>query len=302
MMQVTKDLGLAYDFAKRRAGEMFTAEQLAVGAKIKLASAQRLSMFLAELRIFNVRLTSRPRRYELVVPHLPENEARIRAIEDELRMVILPDLRRVAQEAQDIRASEPAAYPQYEPMPDRRSHRRHPEDEDEPPDGATGAPGPSPAPGSGGPANQNEMPASEVPGSNSGPRAKEAPGMEALAGESRPSFESGMGTIAPQSGTGAHTVSAALEQRSSAVTRTDLLEETARTHTVDRPPISLIPAKEQVRVLFEMIRRPEGATLEELASTLGNQPHTVRATISVKSREQGLSVECVRGRYFLHHA
>jgi hypothetical protein len=55
----------------------------------------------------------------------------------------------------------------------------------------------------------------------------------------------------------------------------------------------------KVDLLFALISRPEGATLQELSATLGNQPHSVRATISVKSRERGIRVRCESGRYFL---
>ena len=56
---------------------------------------------------------------------------------------------------------------------------------------------------------------------------------------------------------------------------------------------------DKTKLLFDMIRRPEGATLDELASALGNLPHSVRASISVKSRELGIKVECEGGRYFI---
>jgi hypothetical protein len=55
----------------------------------------------------------------------------------------------------------------------------------------------------------------------------------------------------------------------------------------------------KVDLLFSLIGRPGGASLDELAATLGNQPHSVRATISVKSRERGINVRCEEGRYFL---
>ena len=75
----------------------------------------------------------------------------------------------------------------------------------------------------------------------------------------------------------------------------------------DAAPVPLSPAGDaqaarpraarvdKTKLLFDMIRRPEGATLDELASALGNLPHSVRASISVKSRELGIEVECKAG-------
>lgn len=60
-----------------------------------------------------------------------------------------------------------------------------------------------------------------------------------------------------------------------------------------------VPRRDKVDILFGLIGRPEGASLEELAAALGNLPHSIRATISVKSRERGIPVRCQGGRYFL---
>lgn len=165
MMMVTKDIGLAYHFLNQHQGERFTAEQVAAGAGIKLAAAQRVGMLLAELRIFNVRLNPQPRRYELVVPPIEENIPRVHAIEDELRTVILPDLRRATAQAkakEDL-ASGADDYPPHDPKPDRRSTPRHPHGagrapnntqpgpppngggSTQPPGSTASAPGPSPA-------------------------------------------------------------------------------------------------------------------------------------------------------------
>lgn len=240
-MQVTNDIGLAYDFAKHRASAAFTAEELAAGANIKLAAAQRVAMLLSELRIFDCIANHRPRHYCLMDPPLSENGPRIAEIEKILRLIILPKLRTAAQESQNIRASEPSAYDPYTPQADRRAEPR--KGNDSPPNGGSAEGGPAapkPKPPEGpGAANQNVgNAASEVGGS--GPTDADAGGAPSTRGR------------------------------------------------IDK-----------TKLLFDMIRRPEGATLDELATALGNQPHSVRASISVKSRELGLKVECENGRYFI---
>jgi hypothetical protein len=265
-MQVTKDLGLAYDFAKKRAPEWFTAEMLAVGAKIKLASAQKIAVLLAELRIFDCNHNYRPRHYQLITPTLRDNIARVDIIERALRDIILPGLRTAAEDAQNIVASEASEYDKYRPADERRSKSRHSSSHHAPRDDMGGAPSTAPSPppkdgGGGGAANQNDHSKEET-----------AAGAQEARGPAHP-----------------------------LVPRVDGPAQLAPPPSGHSTP-GVVPAKDKVRVLFEMIRRPQGATLEELAETLGNQPHSIRATISVKSRELGLKVECKDGRYFIAEA
>lgn len=62
------------------------------------------------------------------------------------------------------------------------------------------------------------------------------------------------------------------------------------------------PAKRQTRgdEVVELLQRKNGATIEEMVTRFGVQPHTLRAVISVESRKRGLKVERPeQGRYRL---
>ena len=43
--------------------------------------------------------------------------------------------------------------------------------------------------------------------------------------------------------------------------------------------------------MFELLRRKNGTTIEQMVSRFGLQPHSLRAIISVESRKRGLEVE-----------
>jgi hypothetical protein len=58
----------------------------------------------------------------------------------------------------------------------------------------------------------------------------------------------------------------------------------------------------KVDLLLAMVAREEGASLDELVAALGNQSHSIRASISVESRKRGLKIECVNSRYYLRPA
>ncbi len=53
------------------------------------------------------------------------------------------------------------------------------------------------------------------------------------------------------------------------------------------------PAKRPTRAdeVVELLRRKNGATIEEMVTRFGVQPHSIRAIISVESRKRGLKVE-----------
>ena len=55
------------------------------------------------------------------------------------------------------------------------------------------------------------------------------------------------------------------------------------------------PAKRQTRgdEVVELLRRKNGATIAEMVTRLGLQPHSLRAIISVEGRKRGLTVELV---------
>lgn len=57
-------------------------------------------------------------------------------------------------------------------------------------------------------------------------------------------------------------------------------------------------------VLIEMLKRPKGATLDEIAKRFGWLPHTTRAAISVQTRKAGLKIESekVEGRGRVYRA
>lgn len=60
------------------------------------------------------------------------------------------------------------------------------------------------------------------------------------------------------------------------------------------------PAKRPTRgaEVVELLRRKNGATIAEMVTRFGIQPHTLRAVISVESRKRGLKVERPeQGRY-----
>lgn len=56
--------------------------------------------------------------------------------------------------------------------------------------------------------------------------------------------------------------------------------------------------------LIDMLKRPKGATLDEIAKRFGWLPHTTRAAISVQSRKAGLKIESekVEGRGRVYRA
>lgn len=52
--------------------------------------------------------------------------------------------------------------------------------------------------------------------------------------------------------------------------------------------------------VVELLQRKNGATIEEMVTRFGVQPHSLRAVISVESRKRGLKVERPeQGRYRL---
>lgn len=62
------------------------------------------------------------------------------------------------------------------------------------------------------------------------------------------------------------------------------------------------PAKRQTRgdEVVELLSRKNGATIAEMSTRFGLQPHTLRAIISVESRKRGLTVQRPeQGRYRL---
>jgi hypothetical protein len=55
----------------------------------------------------------------------------------------------------------------------------------------------------------------------------------------------------------------------------------------------------KAELVISMISRPEGASLDELVEASATLPHSVRATISVKTRERGLKAVLRDGRYYI---
>ena len=51
--------------------------------------------------------------------------------------------------------------------------------------------------------------------------------------------------------------------------------------------------------VIELLRRPGGASIDELVAHFGTQPHSIRALISVSTRERGLKALYEDGRYRL---
>ena len=49
--------------------------------------------------------------------------------------------------------------------------------------------------------------------------------------------------------------------------------------------------------LIELLSRPGGATIDELVATFGTKPHSIRAAISVQTRERGMKAVLVDGHY-----
>jgi len=56
--------------------------------------------------------------------------------------------------------------------------------------------------------------------------------------------------------------------------------------------------------LIEMLKRPKGATIDEIAKRFGWLPHTTRAAVSVQTRKAGLRIETekVEGRGRVYRA
>ncbi len=50
--------------------------------------------------------------------------------------------------------------------------------------------------------------------------------------------------------------------------------------------------------VIELLRRKNGATIEEMVTRFGIQPHSIRAIISVESRKRGLKVELVAKAHY----
>lgn len=71
-----------------------------------------------------------------------------------------------------------------------------------------------------------------------------------------------------------------------------------------RKPKTVKPAARQTKQsrMIEMLRRPQGATIEQMAETLGWQAHTVRGTLSGALKKRlGLAVTSTkeeRGRVY----
>lgn len=62
-------------------------------------------------------------------------------------------------------------------------------------------------------------------------------------------------------------------------------------------PAEVAQHSSKTELLLSLLRRPEGASIEELVNTFGVQPHSMRAQISVKTRERGLKAVLAGGRY-----
>ena len=74
------------------------------------------------------------------------------------------------------------------------------------------------------------------------------------------------------------------------------VEVAALPPTVDEAPPAP-PSKSDT--LIALLQRPNGVSLEELITTFGTQPHSIRAQVSVATRKRGLKVHCKKGHYTL---
>lgn len=59
---------------------------------------------------------------------------------------------------------------------------------------------------------------------------------------------------------------------------------------VDAALAGLKPASKEAQV-FALLRRPEGATIAQIADAMGWLPHTTRAFVSVHARKRGVAVD-----------
>ena len=81
-----------------------------------------------------------------------------------------------------------------------------------------------------------------------------------------------------------------------AVTITPIIAAAAPTPIIAAAP----PAPpSRADTLIALLQRPNGVSLEELTTTFGIQPHSVRAQVSVETRKRGLKVHCKKGHYTL---
>ncbi len=74
------------------------------------------------------------------------------------------------------------------------------------------------------------------------------------------------------------------------------LQSRAPNRTVANDP----PAGGRVRKpdqLLALLRRPEGASIDELVAHFGTQPHSIRALISTTTRDRGVKATLEAGRY-----
>ena len=81
-----------------------------------------------------------------------------------------------------------------------------------------------------------------------------------------------------------------------AVTITPIVEAVTSTPIIEQAP----PAPfSKTDTLIALLQRPNGVSLEELITTFGTQPHSIRAQVSVATRKRGLKVHCKKGHYTL---
>jgi hypothetical protein len=237
VVTVTDARGLAYDFAKKRGGRWFTANDLAEGAYLDQAAAQAAAGWLADMRLLDFNYQVRPRSFRLnanaqqLVPEL------VREIENALE-IILQRRKAEAKARAAFFGSNSSNYSHTPGPPNRRARHRNgplPDDPLNPKPAPAGPLGGPSAPGGG--YNANAAPSGSAPAPSSPPDG----------------------------------------------TRSNV-----------RPKVG------KADQLFALLARPQGASMEELVEEFGIQPHSIRAMISVKSRERGLRATLNDGRYQIH--
>ena len=74
------------------------------------------------------------------------------------------------------------------------------------------------------------------------------------------------------------------------------IEAVTITPTIEEAPPARLTKSD---TLIALLQRPNGVSLEELITTFGTQPHSIRAQVSVATRKRGLKVHCKKGHYTL---
>lgn len=73
-------------------------------------------------------------------------------------------------------------------------------------------------------------------------------------------------------------------------------EQAAEPEQATRPQRAPKPGS-NVAIVLDLLRRPEGVSIEEMVAELGCKPHSAKAMISIYVKRVGATAECAKGRF-----